>query len=217
MAGLRLNVTIKISLAFTLTAAAAFAQIGEVGALIGYGFYHNGTITTPNGTATAGISNGVAAGAILCEDLYEHLSGEVVYLYQNGHPFVSVNGARANASGGSHSIHYDLLVHIRSKESRWRPFFAGGLGAKYYGSSGPDLVVQPLSNVVVLTNRTQWEFLATIGGGLKYRMKHHVLLRAEFLDYLTPFPDRVFIPARGGTSRGIFQQFTPMVGVSYWW
>jgi hypothetical protein len=43
----------------------------------------------------------------------------------------------------------------------------------------------------------------------------HFLVRADFRDYLTQFPKRQISPAANGTARGIFQQFTPMAGVSY--
>jgi hypothetical protein len=106
-------------------------------------------------------------------------------------------------------------VHIRPRESAWRPFFAAGVGAKYYRPNGPEPAVQPLPNIVTLTNQTDWEFLVTVGVGVKYRPRNHVLLRAEFLDYITPFPKKLFVPAMGGTDRGLFEQFTPTLGVSY--
>ena len=40
-------------------------------------------------------------------------------------------------------------------------------------------------------------------------------VRFDFRDYLTPFPNHILVPAGGGTARGILNQFTPMVGVSY--
>jgi hypothetical protein len=43
----------------------------------------------------------------------------------------------------------------------------------------------------------------------------HMLLRAEFRDYLTTFPRQQIVPAPNNTARGIFQQFTPLFGVSY--
>jgi hypothetical protein len=42
-----------------------------------------------------------------------------------------------------------------------------------------------------------------------------VLLRADFRDYITPFPKRLFVQAQGGTDRGLFQQLTPSVGIGY--
>jgi hypothetical protein len=42
-----------------------------------------------------------------------------------------------------------------------------------------------------------------------------MLLRAEFRDYLTTFPRQQIVPAAHNTARGIFEQFTPLFGVSY--
>jgi hypothetical protein len=58
-----------------ICACAGFAQQFELGGLVGYGVYRNGTLSSPSGTASAGIHNGVTAGAVFCDDLYEHISG----------------------------------------------------------------------------------------------------------------------------------------------
>lgn len=50
---------------------------------------------------------------------------------------------------------------------------------------------------------------------MKIRLQRHFLIRGDFRDYLTPFPKRQIAPALNGTARGIFEQFTPMFGVSY--
>ena len=55
----------------------------------------------------------------------------------------------------------------------------------------------------------------TVGGGVKYRLSRHVLVRADFIDYMTAFPKRQIAPAGNNTARGIFQQFTPLFGLSY--
>ena len=56
--------------------------------------------------------------------------------------------------------------------------------------------------------------LADVGFGLKYRLRRSILLRAEFRDYIAPFPKKPFSPAPGGTDHGLFPMFTPMAGVS---
>jgi hypothetical protein len=43
----------------------------------------------------------------------------------------------------------------------------------------------------------------------------HVVLRVDFLDYITTFPRRQILPAPGNTARGLFEQFTPLFGVGY--
>jgi hypothetical protein len=42
------------------------------------------------------------------------------------------------------------------------------------------------------------------------------LVRADIRDYITPFPKKLFVESNGATDRGLFQQFTPMFGISYW-
>ncbi|PWT97063.1 MAG: hypothetical protein C5B51_32070 [Terriglobia bacterium] len=198
-----------------LWATACFAQPYEVGATIGYGAYRNATVIAPAGKAEAGFGNRFAAGAILGEDLYRHLSGELRYLFQDGDPFVSAGGKKGNVQGQSHAVHYDLLFHLNGRESRWRPYAAVGGGIKYFRTTGPAPSPQPLPSIVTLTNENQIRWLVTAGGGVKYRLYKHVSVRGEFLDYITPFPHRLFVPAQGGTDRGIFQQFTPMFGIGY--
>src|SRR5262249_22780410 len=76
--------------------AACFAQHGELGAGAGYGWYHNGSIISPGGTAQAGIRNRFVATAVGCEDLYQHFSGEIRYVYQDGDSFLENSTARGN-------------------------------------------------------------------------------------------------------------------------
>jgi hypothetical protein len=60
-----------------------------------------------------------------------------------------------------------------------------------------------------------WKVAFTAGGGIKYRLLPHMLLRAEFRDYITTFPRQEIVPAPHNTARGIFEQFTPLFGLSY--
>ena len=54
--------------AVVLFASAAFGQQYEIGAVIGYGFYRDGTIYSASGTAEAGIRNRFAAGILLADE-----------------------------------------------------------------------------------------------------------------------------------------------------
>jgi Outer membrane protein beta-barrel domain len=200
---------------FALLLPAAWAQEYEFGGIFGYGFYRDATVFSPNGDATAGIRNRFAAGVVVGQNLYEYISGEVRYLYQDGDPFVTSGPVRGNVNGQSHAFDYSLLFHARPREAKLQPFFELGAGAKYYRVNGPAPQPQPLPNVVTLTSESQWRFLTTVGVGVKYRWKEHVLLRADFRDYITPFPKSIFVQAQGGTDRGLFEQFTPSVGISY--
>ncbi len=198
-----------------LFAGACFAQQYEIGGLVGYGFYRNGTVFGPGASAQAGIRDRFATGFVAGEDLYEHISGEVRYLYHDGHPFLSSGSVKSDIQGESHAFHYNLLIHLNPREQRLRPYVAGGLGGKYYVISGPAPRQQVLPGIAALETHDEWKLLVVVGGGVKYRLHRNVVVRGEFLDYLTSFPKRQIVPAGGNTARGIFQQFTPLFGVSY--
>lgn len=202
-------------LALLLCAGACFAQHIEVGGAVGYGDYRNGSIVSAGGTATAGIGNGVAASAVVGEDLYQHFSGEVRYLYQSGGPFLSAGGVRGSVQGQSHALHYDMLVHLLPRASRVRPYFEGGAGGKYYQNSGAAPVPQPLPKIATLTTQNEWKPLFTVGAGVKIRISDHVMLRGDLLDYITTFPKALFTPVGSGSDHGLFHQLTPLFGLGY--
>jgi len=198
-----------------LFAGAAFGQQYEIGADIGYGIYRNGSIYSAAGTAEAGILNRFAAGIILGDDFSNYVSGEFGYLYHDGHPFLRANGVRTDIQGQSDALTTELLFHFKPREHRWRPFLAGGIGAKQYVIAGPEPFPQPVPQIATLTANDVWKMAFTVGGGVKYRLIPQMLLRAEFRDYLTTFPRQQIVPAPHNTARGIFEQFTPLFGVSY--
>ncbi len=205
----------KLKLLLCLLAAApVFAQY-EFGGTIGYGIYRNGTVFGAGTTVQAGVRNRFAAGAVIGEDMYEYISGEVRYVYHDGHPFLSSGGAKVDIQGQSHTFTYDLLFHFEPRERKLRFFAAAGAGVKGYVIAGPAPTAQPFPNVALLTTKDEWKFVADVGGGVKYRLQRHVQLRVDFRDYMTTFPKRQIAPVDSNTARGIFQQFTPLFGVSW--
>jgi len=203
-------------LAGLLAASACVAQQPyEIGAGMGYGAYHNGSVISSGGTATAGIRNRFAATAVIGEDLFQHFSGEIRYLYHDGDTFLAAGAAKGNVQAQSHALHYDVLFHFKPRAARIRPFVAAGAGAKYYETTGPVPSPQPLPKIAGLTDQSQWKPLFTMGAGVKIRLGDHVIVRGDFRDYITVFPDRLFSPVEGATARGIFHQFTPLFGLSY--
>ena len=198
-----------------LFAGAAFGQQFEVGVTLGYGLYKNGTIYSSAGTAEAGIRNRFAAGILLGHDFSEYVSAEFDYLYHDGHPFLQAPGVKADIQGNSHALTGDVLFHFKKRENRWRPFLAGGAGAKGYIIAGPAPFPQPIPEIASLTTNDVWKVVFSAGGGVKFRPIPHMLLRAEFRDYITTFPRQQIVPAPHNTARGVFQQFTPLFGVSY--
>jgi len=198
-----------------LFAGAAFGQQYEIGANVGYGFYRNGTIYSASETAQAGIRNRFAAGIILGDEFSNYVSAEFRYLYQDGHPFLQAPGVKSDIQGQSDALTVELLFHFKTREHRLRPFVAGGSGAKEYVIAGPEPFPQPIPQIASLSANDVWKVVFSVGGGVKLRLLPHMLLRAEFRDYLTTFPRQQIVPALHNTARGVFEQFTPLFGVSY--
>ena len=193
----------------------AIAQQYEIGANVGYGWYRNGSIYSPGGTGTAGIRNRFGAGLTIGDEFSKYVSAEFRYLYHDGHPFLEAPGVNTDIQGQSHAVTSELLFHFKTREHRLRPFFSGGVGAKDYVIAGPEPFPQPIPQIANLTANDVWKVVFTVGGGIKLRLRPHLLLRAEFLDYLTTFPRQQIVPAPHNTARGIFEQFTPLLGLSY--
>jgi hypothetical protein len=198
-----------------LFSGAAFGQQYEIGANIGYGFYRNGTIFSNSGSAEAGIRNRFAAGIVLGDEFSNYVSAEFRYLYHDGHAFLQAPGVKADIQGQSDALTLQLLFHFKNPQHRWRPFVAGGIGAKEYIVAGPEPYPQPIPQIASLTTNDVWKVVFTVGVGVKLRLMPHVFLRAELLDYLTTFPRQQIVPAPHNTARGVFQQVTPLFGVSY--
>lgn len=196
-------------------ASAAFGQTYEIGAAIGYGFYQNGTIFSAAGTAEAGIRNRFGAAVELGYEFSNYVSADFSYLYHDGHPFLQAPGVKTDIQGQSHALTVEALFHLKPRNRRLRPFIAGGLGSKDYVIAGPEPFPQPIPQIATLTTNDVWKVVFTLGGGAQYLLRPHVLLRAEFRDYITTFPRTQLVPAPHNTARGIFQQFTPLFGVSY--
>ena len=202
-------------LAVILFAGDVLAQRYEIGAIIGYGVYRNGTIFSASGTAETGVRNRFAAGIVLADEFSKYVSAEFNYLYHDGHPFLQAPGVKSDIQGNSHALTVGLLFHLRPPEHRWRPFLAGSMGAKEYVIAGPAPFPQPVPEIASLTTNDVWKVVFSVGGGVKFRLISRVVLRAELRDYLTTFPRQQIVPAPHNTARGVFQQLTPLFGVSY--
>jgi len=198
-----------------LFATAACAQPWEIGADIGYGIYHDGTIFSADGTAKAGILNRFAAGVVLGDEFSDYVSAEIQYLYHDGHPFLEYAGTRTDIQGNSEALTYNFLFHFKKQEARWRPFLEGGAGAKEYVIAGPAPYPQPIPQIATLTTNDVWKMAFVAGGGIKLHVIKHMEMRVEFRDYLTTFPRQQIVPATHNTARGIFEQFTPLFGLAY--
>ena len=76
------------------------------------------------------------SGILLADQFSNYGSAEFDYLYHDGHPFLQARGVRSDIQGNSDAITCGLLFHFKPREHRWRPFVAGGTGAKEYVIAG---------------------------------------------------------------------------------
>jgi len=201
--------------ALVVIAPACFAQKWEVGGVTGGGFSSGLTVSNSLATATTGLANGVAFGAVLGQNLYPRISGELRYTYHFSDLQISGSGQSASFSGVTHSMHYDILVHSRATRSRWQPFAAAGGGMRVFRGVGTETPYQPLSSFALLTKTQQWMPMVTFGGGIKCAVAPRVLLRFEVRDYLTRFPTKVIAPAPGAHLSGWLHDFVPMAGLTF--
>ena len=210
-----MKVPLKPITALAIFALAASAQNYEIGAAVGSGSYHNATVTAPSGQAQAGMGNAISPSVVVCDDMYNHVSGEFRYLYQGGQPFVSLGSVKGTMAGKSHTFVYDALVQLHGRDRRFRPYLAIGAGAKGYVTPGPAPSPEPLPKVAALLGKSQWTLVGSVGAGVKVKVREHVLLRFDLRDYVTQFPRQQITPATGAKLSGLLQQITPMAGVSF--
>jgi hypothetical protein len=191
------------------------AQTWEIGAVGGYGWYHNSSLTNPLDSATAGFPPRAAVGIAFGEDPYKHLGGELRWLFRFGGPLLESNGIKENAVGYTNTITYDLLFHMTTRESKIRPFVAAGAGIKVYTGSFRD-VNQPLTDFAVLRPVTEVEPAISVGAGVKYLLPKHIQLRLDFKMLTTPLPDEVIRPTHPLTRiHGWVYDFLPLGGIGY--
>jgi len=198
-----------------MVAAAASAQTWEIGAAVGNGAYRDRTISTSSASAQAGMGNAIAPSLVVCDDMYEHVSGEFRYLYQGGQPFVSQGTVKGTMAGKSHTFVYDGLVQVFGRQRRIRPYLAIGAGVKGYVTPGPAPSPEPFPKVAALLGKSQWTLVGSVGAGVKVKVQEHIVLRFDLRDYLTQFPKQQIAPASGASVSGLLQQITPMAGVSF--
>jgi hypothetical protein len=205
---------------FTVVAASALslpclAQEWELGATGGYGWNSNPSIVAPVGSIQSGFTSRGVMGVVFGQNMYEHVGGEVRWLYQFGGPELRFQGQQVNATGHSNLITYDLLFHLTNREARIRPFLAGGAGVKIFTGNQLRAVGLPGVGSAVLIPCTQVEPAISVGGGLKYRVAKHGLLRLDFRTYMSPLPDRILRPIGLAQVHGWVYNFVPLGGISY--
>ncbi len=201
--------------AIAMSGSSCFAQSWSIGAAGGFGFYRDATITNPAGSASAGFGPRFAAGGVLGEDVSEHFGGELRYTFRDGDSELRFNGREANLDAEAHALHFDFLAYATRRHARLRPFLAGGAGIKRYTATGPVDPSQPLASFATLAHADEVKALVSFGGGVKVLLSDHWLVRVDFRDYATPFPESVIAPAPGAKIHGWLHDFVPLLGVDW--
>jgi hypothetical protein len=201
--------------AMSVSGSLGFAQPWSVGAAAGFGFYRDATISNATGSANAGFGPRFAAGAVVGEDVGEHFGGELRYTFRDGDSELRFNGREANLDAAAHALHFDFLAYATGRRARLRPFLAGGAGIKRYTGTGRVDPSQPLQNFAILAHADEVKALVSFGGGVKALLGDHWLVRLDFRDYATPFPEKVIVPAPGARVHGWLHDFVPLLGVDW--
>jgi hypothetical protein len=195
---------------------ACLSQQWEIGGAGGYGWYSSPSISNGFGSsAQAGFPAKGAIGVVFGENQYEHLGGEIRYLFRFGGPELISDGTQATLRGYTNVVVYDFLFYATPKENKLRPFFAAGAGIKAFTGTGDFIVNQPLQGFARLVPHTQVEPAISAGAGLKYRITRHAQVRVDFRTYFSPLPDEIFRRPRTAALRGWVYDFVPMAGISY--
>ena len=150
----------KLSLAICALAfsGAAFAQVGE------FWFNAGETITWNRGIGSADPVNGTPNDFQLAQDGFrfgfrfdlnpgDHLGYELGYAYSRS----AIETGGSSTGFGIHTVSGDVLYHIIKRDSRVRPFVAGGLGFSNFVPPGASVSSGGGSN----------EFQVNYGGGVK--------------------------------------------------
>ena len=205
---------VSVSLVFA-TACLGQEREWEVGGAVGFGYLRNTTINNPSSSAAIGFDNRLAAGAVVGQDLYQHFSGEVRYTFRDGDLVLKSAGQKVNMDGDSHLVHYDVLIHALGRGSRLRPYAAAGGGIRLFRATGREYVNQPFSDFALLTKTQEVKPLISVGAGVKFTFTDHAAVRFDFREYISPFPEKLFVTAPGAKIRGWLYDSAPLVGVSF--
>jgi len=205
----------RIWIALLTTAAAAFAQGWEAGAAAGTGFNRSSTVTGGAGSAAAGLAAAPCFGLWVGQDVSARFGGEIRYTFRPGDLRLSSGGTKVTFGGQSHLVHYDLLIYGAKARSPIRPFLAMGAGVRLTRGTGTEAPYQPLMQHALLTRTRQVQPVASLGAGLKMTLAKKFVFRAEFRDYVSPFPTKVIAPAGGGKIEGWLHDLVPLVGLGW--
>jgi hypothetical protein len=202
--------------AFVFTAFAQQETL-EVGAIGGFGFARDYTLTNSAGSAKAGFSNGLTLGAYFGGDTGDRWGGEVRYLYRFSDPRLSGPGGTANFDGRTHIVTGNILAYFAPRASKVRPFITFGGGVKDIKGTGVESAAQPVGRYAALTNTNELLATADVGAGVKFSLSKSVKIRIEVHDYMSKRPNKVIAPAPGVTPSGFLNDILGTASIGYSW
>jgi len=206
---------IAVSTLLLAAAGACFGQQWEFGGVGGAGFLSNVNVSSPQGSAKAGFQPGGAFGAFFGQSIGAHFAGEVRYEYLQSNLQLSSGGSTARFSGQAHAVHYDLIWHTNRKDSPVQFFAAVGGGMKIFQGTGTEEAYQPLSQFGYFTKTRAIKPMASVGGGVIFRVTPRVYMRTEFRDFITMFPTQLIAPAPNAKFGSVLHDIVPMMGIDY--
>ncbi|HKE24485.1 MAG TPA: acyloxyacyl hydrolase [Bryobacteraceae bacterium] len=190
------------------------AQQWEIGGAAGYGWPLEASVTGAPNPFHAGFPARAAFGVMWDENMYNYIGGEFQYLFRLGGSQLRSNGITESASGYSNILVYNLMIHMKPRESKFRPFVAAGAGIRIFTNSST-LVPQPLLTTAVLTQGTQVQPAVSFDGGIKYMLPRHVQLRLDLRVFTSPAPNDLIRTVGASRLRGWLYDLMPMAGVAY--
>jgi hypothetical protein len=206
---------LKFAVIFIAVTTAAFAEDWQFGATGGFSLLDTVSASGTPGTATAGFAPGFVAGAFLGQTLHRNFSGEIHYEYMQSNLKLSSAGQKAQFSGYSNAIHYDVAYHTGGSESPVQFFVLLGGGIKEFAGTGAEEAYQPLSQFGYFTKTNQIKAMGTGAAGVTFALNSHLTLRAEVRDFVTPFPTGVLTPAPGVKFGSLLNDVVPMISLVY--
>jgi hypothetical protein len=187
----------------------------EVGVVGGGSFFTQKTLTNGSSSANAGFDSGYTIGTWLGNNLYDRLGGELRYGYAQNDAKLESGSTKVLFGSRAHTIGYNVLLYTAGRDAKLRGYVLAGAGLRHYEATGQEVTYQQLNNVALLTRTTGYSAVLSIGGGVRFKVGEHGVMRVEFVDYLSPFPDRIITPRPNTQGKGWLNNFVPMVGLAY--
>jgi hypothetical protein len=191
------------------------AQPRDIGLLGGGGWLNSVSIRGGLATPTAGFSPGITAGAVLGQDLYEHWSGEIRYLFEERDARLKNGSTTSEFAGQAHVVHYDVIFHAKPRRESLRPYLAVGGGIKLFRGTGSEMAYRPLMEYAYLTRTSEMKPMLVVGAGVRFSLGRRLIARIDFSDQITGFPTKVIAPAPGMAIGGMLHDFVPAIGLSW--